>query len=48
MVDYYAVRDPEIRQLIIDYLIRRQGDTDYVTRDGLARSLAGEFWSRIE
>ncbi|WP_253787883.1 hypothetical protein [Nocardia amikacinitolerans] len=34
MVDFYGVRDREIRQLIIDYLVRRQADTDYVTREG--------------
>jgi integrase len=48
MVDFYQVRDPAVRQLIIDYLVRRQGDTDYVTRESLARCLAGEFWSKIE
>ena len=48
MVDYYRVRDPEVRQLIIDYLVRRQGDTDYPTREGIARCVAGEFWSSIE
>jgi integrase len=48
MVDFYGVRDPEVRQLIIDYLLRRQGDTDYVTREGLARAIAGQFWSKIE
>ncbi|WP_197289116.1 site-specific integrase [Nocardia sp. NRRL S-836] len=48
MVDFQGVRDPEIRQLIIDYLVRRQGDTDYPTREGLARQLAGEFWGKIE
>ena len=48
MVDFYRVRDPEIRQLIIDYIVHREGDTDYVTREGLARAIAGEFWSKIE
>jgi hypothetical protein len=48
MVDFYGVRDPEIRQLIVDYIVRRQGDTDYVTREGLARAIAGSFWSEIE
>jgi hypothetical protein len=38
MVDFYGVRDPEIRQLVIDYITRREGDTDYVTREGLART----------
>jgi hypothetical protein len=48
MVDFYWVRDPEARQLIIDYVVRREGETDYVTREGLARAIAGEFWSKIE
>ncbi|MEG8184204.1 site-specific integrase [Nocardia terpenica] len=48
MVDFYGVRDPAVRQLIIDYIVRRQGDTDYVTREGFARHIAGEFWARIE
>jgi hypothetical protein len=37
-----------VRQLIIDYLVRCQGDTDYATREGIARCVAGEFWSGIE
>jgi hypothetical protein len=48
MVDFYRVRNPEVRQLIIDYIVRREGDTDYVTREGLTRAIAGEFWSKIE
>lgn len=48
MVDFHGIRDPEVRQLIIDYIVRRQGDTDYVTREGLARSIAGRFWREIE
>lgn len=48
MVDFYGVRAPEIRQLIIDYIVRRQGYTDYVTRESLARSIAGQFWREIE
>lgn len=43
MVDFYRVRDSEIHQMIIDYIVRREGDTDYVTREGLARAIAGEF-----
>ncbi|MEU8185015.1 hypothetical protein AB0B85_28810 [Micromonospora sp. NPDC049044] len=38
----------EIRQLIIDHITRRQGETEDVTREGLARALAGLFWSTIE
>ncbi|MGH3671140.1 MAG: hypothetical protein ACRDSH_10965 [Pseudonocardiaceae bacterium] len=37
-----------MRQLIIDYIVRRQGDTDYVIREGLARSIAGRFWREME
>ncbi|MHC6624907.1 tyrosine-type recombinase/integrase [Streptomyces globosus] len=48
LVDRYPLRNQGIRRLIIDYLLRRQADTDYVTRDGLARILAGTFWSKIE
>jgi integrase len=48
MVDFYGIRDSDVRQLIIDYIVRRQGDTDYVTREGLARAIAGSFWSEIE
>jgi hypothetical protein len=48
MVDFHGVHDPDVRQLIIDYIVRRQGDTDYVTREGLARAIAGSFWSEIE
>jgi len=48
MVGFHGVRSPEIRQLLVDYLVRRAGDTDYVTREGLARVLAADFWNRIE
>ncbi|MEU9519711.1 site-specific integrase [Streptomyces sp. NPDC048224] len=48
MVDRYPLRSQAVRQVIIDYLVRRQADTDYITRDGLARLLAGTFWSKIE
>lgn len=48
LVDRYPLRNQCIRQLIIDYVVRRQADTDYVTRDGLARTLAGTFWTKIE
>ncbi|MEW2401992.1 site-specific integrase [Streptomyces sp. NPDC046862] len=48
LVDHYSIKNTEIRQLLIDYLIRRKTDTDYVTLQGLARHLASNFWSVIE
>ncbi|HXH80287.1 tyrosine-type recombinase/integrase [Nocardioides sp.] len=37
-----------VRQLLVDYLIRRQLDTDYNTREGLASFLVKNFWLSIE
>ncbi|MFI6360876.1 hypothetical protein ACIBJF_52270 [Streptomyces sp. NPDC050743] len=48
LVDHYGIKNAEIRQLLIDYLVRRKSDTDYVTLQGLARHRAGNFWSVIE
>lgn len=48
LVDHYGIKNAEIRQLLIDYLVRRKSDTDYVTLQGLARHLASNFWSVIE
>ncbi|MFC8670790.1 tyrosine-type recombinase/integrase [Streptomyces sp. NPDC057199] len=48
LVDLYDIKNAEVRQLLIDYLVRRKSDTDYVTLQGLARHLAGHFWSVIE
>ncbi|WP_310726201.1 site-specific integrase [Streptomyces sp. N2A] len=48
LVDSYRVKHAGVRQLLIDYLVRRKSDTDYVTLQGLTRQLAGMFWSVIE
>jgi integrase len=48
MIDYYEIKSPEVRRLLIDYITRRKADTDYNTQEGLARNLAGNFWSKIE
>ncbi|MFD6550474.1 tyrosine-type recombinase/integrase [Streptomyces sp. NPDC058398] len=48
LVDLYDIKNAEVRQLLIGYLVRRKSDTDYVTLQGLARHLAGHFWSVIE
>lgn len=48
MIDYSGIRNPEIRQLLIDYVTRRKADTDYNTQEGLARILADNFWSAVE
>ncbi|WP_328844603.1 tyrosine-type recombinase/integrase [Streptomyces sp. NBC_00258] len=48
MVDRYGIKHQGIRQLLIDYLVRRRADTDYITTEGLARHLASHFWAKIE
>ncbi|SEB87604.1 Phage integrase family protein [Streptomyces sp. TLI_105] len=48
MVDRYPIRHQGICQLIIDYIVRRQADTDYNTRDGPTRILTGTFWAKVE
>ncbi|MCX5072691.1 site-specific integrase [Streptomyces sp. NBC_00513] len=48
LVDQYGINNAGIRQLLIDYLVRRKSDTDYITLAGLARHLASTFWSVVE
>jgi site-specific recombinase XerD len=48
LVDRYEVCHRGVRQLLVDYLQRRQPELDYSTLDQLSRSLAGLFWSKIE
>jgi hypothetical protein len=47
LVDRYAINNEGVRQLLIDYLRRRQVDK-YNTRTLLAGHLVGNFWSKIE
>ncbi|WP_198165593.1 site-specific integrase [Nocardia fusca] len=48
LVDHYQVRNPGVRDLLIEYLTRRNAETDYNTIVSIARSLAGYFWATIE
>lgn len=48
LVDRYELRDPLIRQLLIDYITRRRADSDYGHAERMARALAGLFWKAIE
>lgn len=48
LVDRYQLKNQEVAQLLVEYLTRRDLDTDYGTRQLLATSLAKHFWKRIE
>jgi len=48
LVDRYGIRHQGVRQLLLDYLARREPEMDYSTLDQLSRSLAGLFWAKIE
>ena len=48
LVDRYDIRHQGVRQLLLDYLARREPEMDYSTLDQLSRSLAGLFWAKIE
>ncbi|MEU5849375.1 hypothetical protein [Saccharopolyspora shandongensis] len=48
LVDRYDIRHQGVRQLLLDYLRRREPEMDYSTLDRLSRSLAGLFWAKIE
>ncbi|MGA4846450.1 tyrosine-type recombinase/integrase [Streptomyces sp. G5(2025)] len=48
LVDRYSISHQGVRQLLIDYLTRRQTEMDYVSLEGLSRRLASQFWAKIE
>jgi hypothetical protein len=48
LLDRYDIRHQGVRQLLLDYLRRREPEMDYSTLDQLSRSLAGLFWAKIE
>jgi site-specific recombinase XerD len=48
MVDYYGVKAPGIRQVLIRYLTERRASIDYNSLRNLAGFLAGLFWTDIE
>ncbi|MFE7597370.1 hypothetical protein [Streptomyces sp. NPDC057494] len=48
LVDRYGVKNAAIRQLLIDYLMRRKAETDYNSFETLTRHLASHFWALIQ
>jgi hypothetical protein len=48
LVDRYPIANQQVRQLLIDYLTRRATVMTYGSLTGLARWLAGVFWTKIE
>ncbi|MEV5481543.1 MULTISPECIES: hypothetical protein [Streptomyces] len=48
LVDRYSISHQGVRQLLIDYLTRRQPEMDYVSLEALSRRLASQFWAKIE
>jgi hypothetical protein len=48
LVDRYTVRNQSVRQLLIDYFVRRSADTDYASLSHLVLELAHHFWEKIE
>lgn len=48
LVDRYAVQDPAIRRLLIEYLQRRKVAMDYVSLCRLPQHLVGLFWKKVE
>jgi hypothetical protein len=48
LVDRYPIRNQQVRDLLVDYLHRREHDVDYNTLDNLARELVSLFWCTLE
>jgi integrase len=48
LVDRYPIRNRQVRDLLVDYLGRREHDVDYNTLDNLARELVSLFWCTLE
>ncbi|WP_309115999.1 site-specific integrase [Saccharothrix sp.] len=48
MIDRYPIRNRSVRQLLIDYFVRRSADTDYASLSHLVLELAHHFWEKIE
>ena len=48
LVDGYRVRNPQVRQLLIDYLQRRRQDMDYKSLRNVTALLVRLFWNKIE
>lgn len=48
LTDQYPIRDQAVRQLLIDYFLRRAADLDYASLKTLVLTLAHRFWEKIE
>jgi site-specific recombinase XerD len=48
MVDFYKIKAPGVRQLLVRYLTERQASVDYPSLRTQAWVLAGLFWADIE
>jgi len=48
LVDRHRLRNPEVRELLVDYLRRRSVEVDYSTLDNLVRNLVQYFWKVVE
>ncbi len=48
LVRRYPVANPQLAQLFIDYLTRRQPGLDYTSLEGLSRELVNTFWCAVE
>lgn len=48
MVEQYEIRNPEMRQLLIDYLTRRCVEVDYSSLTRQGHVLAKLFWAAVE
>jgi integrase len=48
LVDFYGVRSPTVREVLIRYLEERAPSLDYSTLRGIAGHLVGKFWVEIE
>lgn len=48
LIDRYGIAAGPVRDLLIRYLEERKTSVDYTTLKGLARMLAGNFWTDLE
>jgi site-specific recombinase XerD len=48
LVDQHTIANPAVRDLLVEYLRRREPGVDYSTLRSLATRLAGTFWAKIE
>ncbi|WP_433521349.1 hypothetical protein ACQPZ2_28925 [Nocardia pseudovaccinii] len=48
LIDCYENRNQDVKDLLVAYLDHRRTDADYKSLEGLARMLAGNFWSAVE